>query len=466
MNVAEEITATAHGMGFSDIPAPTVRRAKLFFIDTLGVALAGRNAEGVENVARLVAQWGGKPEATMLFSGRRAPCHMAALVNALMAHARDYDDLHEAGGAHVNVSVVPAALAAAQRQGRVSGKALLTAVILGVDLVCRLGASLPIFRGWHVTSTFGVFGAALGAGKILGLSPERLGHALGIAYSQAGGTRQGRLEGTLTKRLQPALASQSGIMAALLAEAGVSGPKAWIEGTWGIARVYSEGHLEIGPEVMDRLRNGLGKVFLGDELSFKLYPCCKVTHTSIEVTLDQVEEHRIRPEEVEAVIVRVSPGAYQTVGAPFQIRSNPQVDAQFSIPYTVALAMVRNKVGLEGFEEAVVCDPLITAMARRVRVEVDPRMKDVSENVVNLAAEVTIRTARGEFCKGLDICKGHPDRMLDEGDILQKFRECCRYGGLPPGSAVEDLLTLLCNLEEVGDIEEIFTRMRAAEGLP
>jgi 2-methylcitrate dehydratase PrpD len=459
MTLSEEITSVAHAVGFSKIPPHTVERAKLFFIDTFGVALAGRDIKGNKEIAELVTTWGGKKEATILYSGERVPAQLAALVNSLMIHSTEYDDTYEAGGAHVNVSVIPSALAVAQRKGGVSGKELLTAIILGTDLVCRLGVSLPIHPGWHISSAYGIFGAALAAGKILGLTPEVLTSALGIAYSQAAGTRQGRLEGTLAKRLQPALACQSGVMAALIAEKGLTGPKEWIEGIWGMARVYTDSHEQIPEESLGKLKRGLGEVFLGDDLSFKLYPCCKVAHTSIEATLDLVEENHINSDEMDEVIVNVSPGAYKTVGSPFRIRTNPQVDAQFSIPYTVALALVRKKVNLDGFDEETIQDPEVTATAKRVRVMIDTEMKDVSSNMVNLASKVAIHTRRGIFSKELAICKGHPDRPIIEEDVFQKFYECCQYNKIFSDKEIENTLSLLRELEDLRDVDEIFSRV-------
>jgi len=456
MTIAEEIASVAGRIEFQQIPAPTVERAKLFLIDTIGVALAGKTAEGVQPVIKMILAMGGKGEAVIWGFGKKAPAPMAALANSMMAHSRDYDDLHEKGGAHVNVSVIPSALAMAQRKGAVSGKKLLSAVIMGVDLVCRLGACVPIFHGWHVTTTYGIFGSALTAGIILGLTPDRMANALGIAYSQAAGTRQARVEGSLTKRLQPALACQAGVTAALLAEAGITGPREWIEGIWGLARVYGNAHDSLRQETGRRITSGLGEVFLGDDLSFKLYPCCKVAHTSIEATLDLVHEHRISADEFDHIRIRVSQGAYNTVGKPFAVRTNPQVDAQFSIPYTVALAVIRNSVDLSGFEEEVIDNPEINAMAKKVRVEVDHEMKDVSANVVNLAAKVDLHTRRGIFSKELAVCRGHPDNPVSKTEVFNKFLGCALYGKTLSEIKAKKTLERLMHLEDVGDIGRIF----------
>ena len=456
MTAAEEIAAVAGKISLSQIPATTVERAKLFLIDTIGVALTGKTAEGAQSVIDMILELGGKREATILGVGKKAPAPMAALANSMMAHSRDFDDLHEPGGAHVNVSVIPSALATAQRKGGVSGKKLLNGVIMGVDLVCRLSAHIPIFRGWHVTSTYGIFGSALAAGMILGLTPEHIANALGIAYSQAAGTRQARLEGSLTKRIQPALACQAGVLAALLAERGITGPKEWIEGMWGLARVYGNTHESLPEDTGRLLTSGLGEIFLGDELSFKMYPCCKVAHTSIEAALDLVHEHRIHADEVNHIHVRISQGAYNTVGRPFEIRKNPQVDAQFSAPYAVALAVIQKNVDLAGFEEEVIRDPEINALAKKVHVKIDPEMKDVSANVVNLAAKVAIHTERGAFFKELAICKGHPENPASKDEVFKKFLNCARYGKTLSEIEAEKTLECLVHLEDVGDIGTIF----------
>jgi 2-methylcitrate dehydratase PrpD len=373
-----------------------------------------------------------------------------------MAHSRDFDDLYEPGGAHVNVTVVPAVLAAAQKNGGVSGRRILTALIAGVGLVCRLGIAVPVFRGWHVSATFGVFGAALAAGLVLDLSPSELTNALGLAYSRAAGTRQGRLEGTLAKRLQPALACESGVLSALLAQKGFIGPKEWLEGMWGMARVYGEGHDQLSDRSVAALRDGLGSKFLGDELSFKLYPCCKVTHTSIEAALALARENDLKAENVEKVLVSVSQGAYDTVGFPFKIRRDPQVDAQFSIPYTVALAFVDGQVSLAGFEVERIKDPYLMKLAKKVVVSVDPEMKDEPPNMVNLAAKMKIQTRQGQtLSKTLNICKGNPKNPACAEEVIEKFKSCAGYGGTLSKDRIESALIALRDLEEVEDITDL-----------
>jgi 2-methylcitrate dehydratase PrpD len=456
MTLSEEIASATCRLRFEDLPRSTVEQAKLFLMDTIGVALAGIRAEGVAGILGLIDEFAGAPQATILGTGRKAPCPQAALANSLLAHSRDFDDLYEAGGAHVNITVVPAALAAAEAGGGVDGRRLLTALIAGVDMVCRLGLCVPVYRGWHVSATFGVFGAALAAGLIMGLKPPELVNALGLAYSRAAGTRQGRLEGTLAKRLQPALACESGVMCALLARKGLTGPKEWLEGMWGMAKVYGKNHGDLSSDSIEALRQGLGSRFLGDELSFKLYPCCKVTHTAIEAALALAEENDLHAHEVKDVVVNVSQGAYDTVGHPFQIRSDPQVDAQFSIPYTVALALTDRQVSLAGFEVDRIQDPHLRDLAQKIVVSVDPRMKDESPNMVNLAAKVTIHTRRDKtLSKSLDMCKGNPANPASPEEVIAKFRSCARYGGSLSEDRIDAAVTTLRGLEKIEDVNDL-----------
>jgi 2-methylcitrate dehydratase PrpD len=459
MALSEQIVLAACNIRYQDLPDFTIERAKLFLLDTIGVAFAGRHAEGVDGVLEMVRELAGTPQAKVFGVNLKVPAPLAAMTNSLMAHARDFDDLYEPGGAHVNITVVPAAIAAAQKKGGVSGENFLISLIAGVDLVCRLGVAMPVYRGWHVSATFGVFGAALASGLILDLTPQQLANALGLAYSRCAGTRQGRLEGTLAKRLQPALACQSGVMAALLGQKGITGPKEWLEGTWGLVKVYGDDHSDPSDLAVEKLKNNLGKEFYGDGLSFKLYPCCKVTHTSIEAALSLKKEHNLRVEEIERVSVNVSPGAYNTVGQPFEIRTDSQVDAQFSIPYTVALALTDGQVSLSGFEPNRILDPRIKDFAKKVYVKADPEMRDISANMVNLATKMVIHTPRGSFLKELSICKGHPSNPPQTGEVIEKFKECVRYGRSLSEDQIESTVQLLFDIENLTDVDLLFDNL-------
>jgi 2-methylcitrate dehydratase PrpD len=456
MPLIDEVVKHLEKTAFEDIPQETVEKQKDLLIDTIGVALGGAKAPGVKEVVDLLKGMGGKKEATILVDGGKLPAVHAAMANSLMAHSLDFDDMHEKAGIHANVCVVPAALAMAESIGGVDGRTLLTAIILGVDLICRMGLAIPLSRGWHATTTFGIFGAAASSSKILGLNGEKMANAFGIAYCQSSGNRQGRLEGALTKRLQPALASKAGLFSSILASQGITGPKEILEGDWGILRLYGDPQYSGEKEkTLQSLTRDLGKTFLGDQLSIKPFPSCKATHTSIDAVLNLLKQNRIRPEEVDGVDVSVSKGCYGTAGRPFKIRTNPQVDAQFSIPYTVATALLKGEVGLEDFTESAIRDPKRMEMAKRVKVSVDPNLEEPSTNVVNLESRVILKAGGKTYSHRSSISKGHPQRPMNREEILSKFESCLRFGTSFPRARAKKIFTGLLNLEEVRDIRSI-----------
>jgi len=454
MSALDEIVGYLARVTFEDIPGTTVERQKELVVDTLGVAAAGVRAPGVKDVLELVKDSGGKAESTLLLDGAKVPCFSATLANAFMMHALDFDDMHEAAGLHANVCVLPAALAAAEKEGTVDGKTLLTAVILGVDLVCRMGVSIPLLRGWHPTATFGIFGAAAASAKILNLDEKTTANAMGIAYSQSSGNRQGRLEGTMTKRLQVALSAKSGVLASLLAQRNLTGPHRILDGDWGMLNLYTPPQAQEDREkVLHRLTKDLGKVFLGDELSVKPYPSCKATHTPIFSMLNLMKEERLRPEQIEEVEVSVSKGCYQTAGRPFAIRTDAQVDAQFSIPYTVATAILKGKVGLDDFTESSVKEPERMSMAGRVKVSVDPELQEPSSNVVNLASAIKVRAGGKMFSRSAATSKGHPGNPMSREELFAKFESCLRFGTSFPYKKIEAAFETILNMEKMESVD-------------
>jgi len=457
MSIMENIVKHLVRLRFEDIPKPTVEKQKDLLIDTLGVAVAGPKAPGVAQVIDLLREIGGKEESTVLSDGSKSPVFLAAMANSLMAHAFDFDDMHEKAGIHANVCVIPAALAMAERVGAVDGKTFLTAVILGIDLICRMGLFVPLSRGWHATTTFGIFGATVASSKILGLDEKKTANALGIAYSQASGNRQGRLEGTLTKRLQVALSVKSGVLSALLAHRGLTGPQKILEGDWGMLRLYGDSHYaEDREEIFGSLIKGLGKTFLGEELSIKPYPSCKATHTPISGVLSLMKEEKIKSEEIQEVEVFVSNGCYQTAGRPFEIRTDPQVDAQFSIPYTVATAILAGRVGLQDFTESTIRDSRRIVLAGKVKVSVDPALQEPSTNVVNLESRVLIRGRERSYSSRVSVSKGHPERPMSPEEIFAKFESCLRFGRDSfSGQRIRQAFDTLKNVEAAEDVRDL-----------
>ena len=275
--LAEHVCRT----GYGDLPASTIHSARRDILDTFGCMLGGSGSPGIDQLCAVIGHWGGQEESRVLLRGTSLPAPQAALLNASMGHALDFDDTLDAGGSiHPGVSVLAAVLAVADRLGGVSGRDLLLAVALGLDVSCRIALASTSDRGWHRTAAMGVFGAAAAAGKLFGLTAEQMLYAFGIAYSHAAGNRQCILDGALTKRLQAGQAASAGVFSAVLAQTGFTGARNVFTGPFGFLELYQPN----GHDASLLLRD-LGTVFRGEALSYKPYPCGRPLHAAIDAAL-------------------------------------------------------------------------------------------------------------------------------------------------------------------------------------
>lgn len=456
MDVIHDLVSSIVNLRYGDLRENVVEATKRFIIDSVGVAIAGSSAPYNAEIIGLLREWGGKEESTIIVYGNKLPSPEAAFANSLLIDSLDFDDSHDGSLSHTMVTALPAALTTAERTKN-DGKALILAVVVGVEITTRLGAAPRLFHGWHYSSIAGVFGAATAAGKILGLDEEEMVNALGIAYAQAAGNRQGRQDGALTKRLQPAFATKAGVTSALLAQRGITGARNIIEGEWGFFRLFRDYSKEFEPEKWAaKFGEGLGMKFGVLDLDPKAYPCVKASHAAITGTIELVEEYDIRPEVVEEVTIYTNPKVLETCGKPFVIRTTPQVDAQFSIPYTVAVALTRRKVGLSDFEEGRIRDSKILQMASRVKVLVNTEFQ--AQTSVTGPVEIRIKTkGRKEFV-GKAFAKGTSHNPMTPDELARKFHDCAKYSAKPLSDA--DIAILKSTLEELERVEDLDEMIR------
>ena len=199
MDKIYEVVRYVLATDYDDLSKQVVERTKQCFIDTIGVILAGSSALGCREVVEQVKYWGGREESTILVHGGKVPSFFAAFINSMMAHARDFDDTHEEGSVHPSASVIPIGIAVTEQMGGVDGKKFITAIAIGIDLVCRLGLSIRTLQGWHLSGICGGIGSVATAGKLLGLGEDQLWNAFGIAYAQTTGNSQGRRDGAIDR---------------------------------------------------------------------------------------------------------------------------------------------------------------------------------------------------------------------------------------------------------------------------
>jgi len=441
------------GTRYEMLPREAVEATKKQVMDSLAAAVAGSKAQGVGELAELYRDWGGKPESTVWVYGDRLPSIAAAQVNATMIHACDFDDTHDAAVIHPSVVALPVALAMAERLGRVDGKTLITALALGTDLCSRLGLACTndyFAGGWHFTALHGTFSAAAVAGRLLGLDDGKLVHAFGIAYHQAAGNLQCIDDGALTKRCGPGFICRNGILSALMAGKGLTGAINVLQGPHGLFRQYHRDAFT--PEALTR---DLGVAFEGFNVSFKPYPCCRYTHPSIDAAAALLRECNLKAEDIESILVHVGKTAYGVVGTPLEIKRNPRnaVDAQFSIPWAVACAVVRGKVTVGDMTDEATKDGDLLAMAKRVSVanEKDLCLPGIEPSIVDL------KTKDGKtHTRRVDSPYGSPQNPMSLEALAAKL-----YDAIPDGyrrmtsEKVERLVAAVSRLEDVKDVHEI-----------
>jgi 2-methylcitrate dehydratase PrpD len=402
------------------IPAEPIACAKLFLRDTLACAWAGSDAPGCEAVHDLLREEGGRRDATAWAFGTRLPAQAAAFLNGTTAAALDYDALGRDVPVHVNIAVMPAALAVAERQGA-SGQDLLAAIVLASDVMYRLAlAGTPPHRGWSYTAVIGAFGAAAAAARVLRLDATATRHALGLAFLQAAGTQQANIEPTLAKRMLSGFAARAGVFAALLAARGITAPAQVLEGPFGLHRLYQ-------PADAARLVDRLGAWFGGTDLSIKKYPSCGCNHVAIEAMLDLVERADVVPDRVASITARISPYMDRIVGMPYDPSSDPQVAAQFSIRYSLACALIRRRLGLAEIEAEAARDPTILHVVPRVALEIVPEWPS-DRGPVELAV---LLTDGRKLTARADHIPGSREAPLTDDAIAAKFAECHARGVKP-----------------------------------
>jgi 2-methylcitrate dehydratase PrpD len=446
---------------YEDIPWDVAELTKKHILDILGVALGGSSRPGVKELAGLIGEWGGKKESTVLRFGLKVPAPNAAQVNATMGHALDYDDTGD-GPTHPSVIIVPSCMAVAERQGKINGREFITAVTLGLDMMCRLGRSFrsgmkttPIGghpgAGWHLTPLFGYIAAAAVAGRILGLDEETLVNAMGIAYHQCSGNGQCVTEGVLTKRMGPGFAARGGIVAALMAQKGITGAKECLEGELGIFNLYIRGEYDPVPLTTD-----LGKYFAGTTITMKPYPCCKGTHDSVNVALSLIDKYHIKPDDVQEITIYCRDESNFLVH-PLEKRRHPEnpVDSQFSIPWAVAVVFARGRAGVGDFTGEAIANPDILKIADKIRIEKDTGL---ALSKVESAAKIGVKTKQGQTYIEQSTTRP-PDtsgEQLPFSVYERKFRDCASSSVKPLSEKqIEEIISQVKKLESIDDIREL-----------
>lgn len=402
--------------------------ARRLLLDIAGICVAARGESYVQAAIASIDQPG---PCTVIGFDQAMGVEGAAFVNGTAAHGEDFDDTYEGGPVHAGAVVVPAVLAAAQRHGA-SGADLLRGIAIGVEITCRLCAVAPMKvhkAGFHPTAIFGVMGAAAGVGAMLRLPAPQLVDAFGIAGSLAGGIIEYLAEGAWTKRLHPGWAAQSGYRAVRLAQGGFKGPRTVFEGHHG----FFHGFANTGQGDFEALLQDLGSDWVWPTIAFKPYACGTMAHPYIDCAR-ALRSAGVVPEDIAAIECDTAEGIVHRLWEPLAAKAAPPnaYAAKFSIPYAIAVALLRDNAGLSEYTDALAQDPALRALAGKVRYRIDPANpypKQFTGHLRVTMKDGAVHEHRQAFFKG-----GAANPLSDD-DMLFKFHANCAHGGLPRARA-------------------------------
>ena len=368
MTHEERLTRHVANLQWDDIPASARDAAATLLMDTSGVILAGLKSRECRNLLARYQQWGGAEESSVAGSERRLPAPSAAFLGGVLAHWWEWDDTHDASAVHASAVIFPTLLAVAEAagldEGERAGREFVAAAVAAFDVACQIGSTLnPHYHfGVMATGVPGHIGAAAGAARLLGLGEDGIMSAMGLAAEQAGLSRQPLTDRVNGKNILCGLAAGQATHSAYSALAGIKGSSNFLTGRYGLNVLFAEGNADL-----DKGLSEIGTRFSVTETSIKPYPSCRSTHPGLDLTFDMIAEDPELPERVESVEVLSSQITYDLVGRPFVPGDDPRVAAQFSIPYCLAVALIRRRVGLSDFDpKQVTSDATVLEKARHI----------------------------------------------------------------------------------------------------
>ena len=455
MTLARTYADFIAGLSAATIPPEVRRAAYLHVVDSIGVIIAGAAPdEESGQAARRAAKWKGKG-ATLFGLGAEARAEMAALLNGSLAQALEMDDKHGSSLARPGSTVIPAALAVAERDGR-SIADLITAVTAGYEVMIRLGYVAEerfLERGYHTSSLIGGFGSVAAIGQLTGCNLDEIIAAFGIAGTMASGIQESTRTGSTSKIIHGGWGAHSGIVAIDMAMAGITGPESVFEGKMG----FFQTHLTpiTGALDWDRPSSGLGSHWYLPETAFKPYPCCQLLHAFIEAakqTLARMAADGVKVDAITAIRCKLAEPGLTLVTEPAERKKAPKLrhEARFSLPFTVANALVTGDIGLASFDEAHMADPRIAALALKVSWAEDPE----SDYPAHCPARMEVDAGGRTYATHVPYHPGSPEAALSQDDVLDKF---ARNTGWLLGEGAREAGVALLSLPETADLKSIVT---------
>ncbi len=426
--VAETLAAWLAAMRSEDVPSGMVETARKLFVDVAGLCIAARHEQYVAATLAAVDQAPARSAGACTAIGHAGAFDAfgAALVNGTAAHGEDYDDTFEGGPVHSGAVIVPAVLAACEREG-LAGDRLLVGVAAGVELLCRLSLVAPMGAhkaGFHPTAVYGALAAAAGVSAALRMSSSATASAIGIAGSMASGIIEYLAEGTWTKRMHAGWAAQSGLRASMMARGGFLGPRTVLDGVNGVYRAFAPSV----PASFAPLVEGLGRRWVAENVAFKPYACGTMTQPFIDCAV-RLAEDGVRAEAITDITCEVGEGTVHRLWEPLPAKHRPPTSyaAKFSTPFCMAVGFFDRKAGLAQFTDARIQDPAVLALASKIGYVINPQ-DEYPRNFTGHLRATLEDGSRREFRQ--PHMRGGAHAPLSVAEVDAKFLDNAAHGGL------------------------------------
>lgn len=446
---SKAVAEFVHGLRLSDVPPEVVEKAKLIFLDIVGIALASSTMDFGRMVLEVARTLGGARESRLMGTSHMTAAANAVLANGTLAHGLDYDDTLEEAIVHSGCCSVTTALAVGE-SAKAGGSSVLEAMVAGTEVMCKVGLVSPgkfHSRGFHPTALCAPFGAAACAGKLFSLAVSQLIDAFGLCGSQSSGIIEYLADGSWTKRLHPGWSAHGGVIAVLLARQGFRGPGTVFEGSHGFYRAFGG---DIGHR-LERLAE-LGKSWEISRIAFKPYPCGSISHPYMDCALRLRKKYSIKPQDVEEITCRTAEGPVHRLWEPLAEKQRPKTSygAKFSLPYSIAVILVRGRAGLEEFSDKWIRDPEILALTEKIRYELDPTI----DYPRHFSGHVKVRLRDGQILEeNQPYPRGGAESPLLPEEIEAKF--CANAERALPRDRVERIIAAVRHLEDLSSIAEL-----------
>jgi 2-methylcitrate dehydratase PrpD len=428
---------------YEDLPPAVVELAKTRILDLFSAGLAGYRLGLYRPLFEIV---GGKREATVWGEGVKFPLRDAALLNSFMAHSTYMEDGSRYTGGHPSSTVIPAAVALGEKR-RSSGKEIILSVVVGYDVFLRLGKAVypsTTVRGFQSTAVVGALGSAAACASLLRLDPEKAKNALAIASNLGVGLKEA-LKTPDSQPIQVGRSSEGGILAALFAEKRVSGCDAILEN--GFLKAFADQPKE------DKILSDLGKKYLIEETYVKVHGGCRGNHAPTDVILSLVKEHKVLPDQIREIRVKVD-----SVTMIAEIHHPVSgIQAQFSIPFSIAVAILDGNASLYQFTDEKVNDPRVRELMGRVSVELDKGLDKDYPHKRGSHGEIVLKDGR-RLASSIDIARGEPESPLTVEEIKEKFILLTRD---VLGKGTEEVCDLVMRMEGLNDIGQLIRKLKA-----